>query len=139
MLALRGHGGTDRLGPAVEDPRLILPAARQQQDVESIDLDRGGHRHEMVAAEIANLPLNAAFLMPFVRCAELRGEPPVRAERYEAHRFLSPVAPQNLAYRAFQIVVPQHPEYAAKVLKRQFVRLQKRLLGGVQIGPMKCR
>jgi len=61
------------------------------------------------------------------------------AERYEAHGFLSPVAPQNLAYCAFQIVVPQHPEYAAKVLKRQLVRLQKRLMSGVQIGPMKCR
>jgi len=63
----------------------------------------------------------------------------MRAECYEAHRFLSPVAPQNLAYCAFQIVVPQHPEYAAKILKRQLVRLQKRLLSGVQIGPMKCR
>ena len=46
--------------------------------------------------------------------------------------------PQNLLYRALQVVVAQHPEHAAKIGERQFVSLQKCLLTCMRIGAVKC-
>ena len=93
----------------------------------------------MVAPEIAAFAFNAALLMALARRAELRGKPPMRAERHEPHRLLPPVAAQDLAHRTGQIIVAQQVKYAAEVGEGVLVRFQKRLLGGVQIGAVKRR
>jgi hypothetical protein len=64
----------------------------------------------VVPSEIAGLPLDAAFLMPFGRRAELAFKPPVRSKRDEARGLLPPVPAQDLLYRRLQIVVTELPE-----------------------------
>src|SRR6202522_3244476 len=93
----------------------------------------------MVAPEITAFPLNAAFLVTLPRRAELGGEPPMRAERQEPHRLLPLIAAQDLAHRARQIVVTQQMENAAEVGESVLVRLEERLLCGVQVSTMKRR
>ena len=79
----------------------------------------------MVAAEVAALALHAAFLMTLARGAELCREPPMRAERHEPDGLLPPVAPQDLAHGAGQVVVAQQPEHPAEIGKRVLVCLQR--------------
>ncbi len=77
--------------------------------------------------------------MTLARRAELRGEPPMRAERHEPHRLLAPMAAQDFAHRTCQIVVAQQVEHTAEVGERVLVRLEKRLLRRVQIGAVERR
>ena len=93
----------------------------------------------MIAPEVAALAFDTALLMPLARRAELGGKPPVRAERHEPNRLLPPVATQDLADRTGKIVIAQQVEHPAEVFERVLVRLQKRLLCGVQVGPVECR
>ncbi len=90
----------------------------------------------MVAPEIADLALNAAFLMPFAGRAELRGKSPMRAERHEPHRLLPPVPAQDLAHRARQVVVAQQPKHPAEVGEGPLMCLEERLLRRMQVGPV---
>ncbi len=69
------------------------------------------------------------------RGAEFRGKPPVRAERHEPNRLFPPVAAQDFAHRAGQIIITQHGKYAAEVGEGVFVRFQERLLRRMQISP----
>ena len=93
----------------------------------------------MVSSEVAAFAFNAALLMPLARRAELRGKPPMRAERDEPHRLLPPIAAQDLAHRTGQIVVAQQVKYAAEVGEGVFVRFQERLLRGVQVSTVERR
>src|SRR6516165_1283644 len=77
--------------------------------------------------------------MPFAGRAELRGKPPMRAERHEPHRLLPPVAAQDLAHSTRQIVIAKQPEHAAKVGKSVLVRFEKRLLCRMQISAVERR
>ena len=93
----------------------------------------------MVAPEVAAFAFNAALLVPLAGRAELRGKPPMRAERHEPHRLLPPVAAQDLAHRTGQIVVAQQLKHAAEVGEGVLVRLEERLLRRMQVGPVERR
>ena len=93
----------------------------------------------MVAAEVADLALHTALLVTGRGRAELRCEPPMRAEGNEPHRLLAPPTPQDLAHGTGQVVVAQGPEDAAKVGEGVLVRLEERLLCGTRIGPVERR
>src|SRR5450759_1215402 len=96
------------------------------------------HRHgnPVVAAEVAHFAFYAALLMAFAGCAELGLILPVRTEGDETSRQLALIAAQNLLHRTRKVVIANPAEHAAKVMERQFVRFQKRLLRGSQIGAM---
>src|SRR3954447_11690659 len=93
----------------------------------------------MVAAEVADLALHAALLVPGRGRAELRLEPPVRAERDEPYRLLAAMAAQDLADRTGQVVVAQNPMDPAKVGEGVLVGLEERLLRGTRVGPVERR
>src|SRR3954447_22737794 len=93
----------------------------------------------MVAAEVADLALHAALLVPGRGRAELRLEPPVRAERDEPYRLLAAMAAQDLADRTGQVVVAQNPDDPAKVGEGVLVGLEERLLRGTRVGPVERR
>ena len=93
----------------------------------------------MIAAEVADLALHAALLVPRRGRAELRLEPPVRAERDEPHRLLAAVAAQDLADRTAQIVVAQDPMDPTEVGEGVLVRLEERLLRGTRVGAVERR
>ncbi len=139
MIALPRHRGADRLHTPLQDARLVLAAGRQQQSVQRIEVGHARHRDEVVAPEIAALSLNAAFLMPLAGGAELRGKPPVRAERHEPHRLLPPMTAQDLAHGTRQVVMAQQVEHAAEAVERTLVRFQERLLRRVQVGAVERR
>ena len=107
--------------------------------VQRIEVGDTRHRHQVVAPEIAAFAFNATLLVTLARRAELRGKPPVRAERHEPHRLLPPIAAQDLAHRTGQIVVAQQVKYAAEVGKGVLVRFEERLLCRVQVGPVERR
>jgi hypothetical protein len=138
MVAFHRDRCADGLRPPIQDARLVLAAARQQQGVHRIEVGDAGHRDQVVTSEVAAFALDAALLMPFARRAKLGGKPPMRAERHEPHRLLPPMAAQDLAHRTRQVVVAQQPEHAAEVVERQLMRLQERLLRRVQVGAVEA-
>ena len=85
----------------------------------------------MVAAEAADLALDAALLMRPLepRRRELRREQVVRAQRDEAVGLDPPAALQHLLDRRGQVVEADLREHAAEPLERLDVQLQERLLG----------
>ena len=93
----------------------------------------------MIAAKVAVLDFDPAFLVPGARRAELRLKSPVRAERNEALGLLALIATQHFLHRTAQIVVAQYREGPAEISKRQLVRFEKRLLASVPIGAVKPR
>src|ERR1700712_2411706 len=139
VTALLGECGGDGLRAAIQHPRPVSTTTAQQQHVQRIEVGHAGDRHEMIAPEVAAFALNAALLMPRARRAELGGKPPMRAERHKPNRLLAPIATQDLAHRAGQIVVAQQVEHTAEVSEGVLMCLQECLLGGVQVGSMECR
>ena len=93
----------------------------------------------MIAAEVADLALHAALLVPGRGRAELRLEPPVRTERDEPHRLFAAMAAQDLADRTGQVVVAQDPMDPAEVGEGVLVRLEERLLRGTRVGAVERR
>jgi hypothetical protein len=61
----------------------------------------------------------------------------MRPECDEPRRLFPALTAQDLLYGCLQIVVAELPKYAAEEGESQFVRFEKRLLGGVQEGAMK--
>ena len=88
-------------------------------------------RDEVVAAEAADLALDAALLVRALeaRRGELRLEQVVRAQRDEAVGLDAPAALEHLLDRRAQVVVADQREHAAEPLERLDVQLQERLLG----------
>src|SRR5437660_1701671 len=136
MLSLGQHGCADRLRPACNDAVFLFFGSRCQQQVQLVQIAHLRHRYQMVPPKLPAFAFYTAFFVTFSWSAELRLKSPVRAERDEPRRLLALVSPQDFLYRALQVVVTQHPKYAAKMRKRQLVRFQKRLLGCVWICPM---
>ena len=82
----------------------------------------------MVAPEVAVLALDPALLVPGRRGAELRLERQCERKADEPDRLLAPVAAQNLAHGAGQVVVAQDPVDPAEVGEGVLVRLEEGLL-----------
>src|SRR5947199_2456321 len=101
-------------------------------------LQVAGHRqrHQIVPAEMPALLFHAALLIAAPGRAELALESAMRAEGDESLRLFSLVTAQNLLHRTLQIVESQDGEDPTKILKGQFVSLQKRLLAGVRVHPV---
>ncbi|HUW79388.1 MAG TPA: hypothetical protein VMV54_00680 [Acidocella sp.] len=139
MFALHRHQSADRLNPSGQNPRLITPAMSDEACVQCVKISHARHWHQVVTPEISAFSRNATLLMTLSECAEFGGKPPMRAERQEPHRLLAPMAAQDLTYRTRQIVVAQQAKHPTEISERQLVRLEKRLLGHVQIRPVKRR
>ena len=91
----------------------------------------------MVPAKITAFFFHTSLFVPLSGGTKFRCESPMRSKRDKAHR-LFPLPPaQNLLHRTFQIVVTEHTEDAAKIVKAQLMALQKRLLVGMQVSAMK--
>src|ERR1035441_7470021 len=138
MLSLDEHRRADGLCTPINHPALLFLRTRCQQQVQLCQIQDLRHRYQIVTPELTSFAFHAAFLMPLARRAELRFEPPVRTERDKSRRLFPLMTPQIYLYPSRQVVVTQHPEHAAKIGKRQFVRFQEGLLVGVRIGSMKC-
>ena len=139
MVPLDRQGRANTPLATVDQPLLVGTAAGEQQAIELVEIYRRRERHPVVAAEVADLALHTALLVTGRGRAELRCEPPMRAEGNEPHRLLAPPTPQDLAHGTGQVVVAQGPEDAAKVGEGVLVRLEERLLCGTRIGPVERR
>ncbi len=93
----------------------------------------------MVAPKVPGFALDATLLVRLRWCAEITFEPPVRPEGDEPRGLFTLMAPQDLLYRALEVVVPEQPKDSAQVMKRSLVSFEKRLLGSAMIGSMKGR
>lgn len=72
MCPLRYQQLSHRLLTVADPPGFIFPAVGQEPLIERCQILRLGHRHKMVATEIASLSLHAAFLVRLGRRTELR-------------------------------------------------------------------
>jgi hypothetical protein len=115
-------------------PRLVRAAGCDQHGVQRIEVGDTRYRHQVVAPEVAAFPFDATLLMTLAGRAELRGKPPVRAERHEPHR-LTPIAAQDLAHGTRQIVVAEQSKDAAEVGKGELMRFEECLLCRMQVSP----
>ena len=84
----------------------------------------------MVAPEVAPFAFHAALLVAFAGRAEIGLILPVRAEGDEANRQLALIAAKDLLHCTGEVVVAKATEDAAKVMERQLMCFQKRLLRG---------
>ena len=116
---------------------MAVRARRQEHGVEFVQVARGGYRDQVIPPEESSFTFDAAFFMTLARCTEAGLKSPMRTEGNEARRLLAPVAAQDLFDRCAQVVVPQPLKDAAQVLEPEFVRFQKRLLGGAWIRAVK--
>src|SRR5579859_527040 len=123
----------------IDDALQLFRAGCQQHGLELIQVPRGRHWDEMVAAEEPGFTFDSALLMALARRTELGLKSPMRAEGDKARRLLAPMAAQDFLHGGAKVVVPQPMEYAAQVLEPELVRFKKRLLGRPRIGAMKRR
>src|SRR5216683_3880928 len=137
MFAFRQHRRPNPLASAVDDPLFVLLAFRQQKAVQLFQVPRRRNWHEVIPPKVAVFILHTALLVSLPRRAEISCESPVRSERDKSRRLFPPVPAQDFLHRARQIVEAQFAKDSPKMVERKLVRLQKRLLRCVQIGPMK--
>src|ERR1039457_5521955 len=95
------------------------------------------YRHQIVPPALAAFALDAPLLVSLTGRTELRREPPVRAKANEPGGFFPLMAAQDLLHGTLKVVIAQDTEHPRKEGKCQLMRFQKRLLGGVRIGPVK--
>jgi len=105
MLPLNYQSSSHSLLPPGDRPPLIFAATGYELPVQIGDVQGLGHRHPVIPAKIANLPLYATLLVPFTRRAELTLVPPMGTESDEPRRLFSPLPSQNLLYGRTEIVV----------------------------------
>src|SRR6516225_4761190 len=110
MRLLGSHGGADGLLAARDRSSQILLAGGQQLPIQVLQVVDLRHRNPMVSPEVTGLAFDAALLVGFRRCAELRRETPVRAKSDEACRLLALIPAQDLLHRSFQVVVAKTVE-----------------------------
>src|SRR6476469_1109210 len=98
MRPLHYQSSSHSLLPAGDRPPFIFAATGYELPVQIGDVQSLGHRHPVIPAKVANLPLHATLLMPFARRAELTLVPPMGTESDEPRRLFSPLTSQNLFY-----------------------------------------
>src|SRR5207244_10791209 len=90
----------------------------------------------MVPAKITAFFFHTSLFVPLSGGTKFRCESPMRSKRDKPHR-LFPLPPaQNLLHRTFPIVVTEHTEDAAKIVKAQLMALQKRVLVDLQVSAL---
>ena len=116
--------------PAGDHPPVVENVSRGDQLVQSGQRDHRRDRHQVTAAEPADLTLDAAFLMRPLRAgdAKERVEPVMAAQRDEPLG-LGPVpALQHPGDRGLEVVVADPARHGAEMLERQHVAFQERFL-----------
>lgn len=124
-------------GSAARHP--TLPVAEVARLHERVQIgERVEHRHggEVVAAEPADVALDAALLMGTgdAGLAEERLEPVVRTQRDEPFVLGAVTARQDLRSCGLQVVVADQTGHTVEAFERPDVRVGERLLGFVDIG-----
>src|SRR5712691_1746585 len=133
MLLLDVHGLANRLRFSADLALLVLLAGGAQILIQLSEVFDLRNRHQMVPPEVAGLAFHAALLVGLGGVAELRLKSPMRTERDEPLGLLPLMPTQNLPHCAFQVVIAEHPEDPAKVVKGSLVSFEKGLLRGVPI------
>src|ERR1039458_5518841 len=136
MLLLGEQQRADALGAACQDAALIESAVRQQLGVQLGKVAGRRYGNPVVAAKVAHFAFHATLLMALTGSAKAGLVLPVRAKGDETGRQFPLLATQDLLHRARQVIVAEPPEYSPKIMKRQLMGFQKRLLRGSQIRPM---
>ncbi|HEY5213440.1 MAG TPA: hypothetical protein VIJ38_10530 [Acidobacteriaceae bacterium] len=121
----------------MDGPLFVFDRGGGESLVQRREVPGAGHRHPVVAAEVADLAFDAALFVALAGSAERGSVAPVRSEGDEALCLFAVVSTQNPAHRTGQVVIAQRMEDATKSCERQLMSFQKRLLGGTRIGAMK--
>src|ERR1051326_6843828 len=117
MLLLDQQCCADTLISPSDTALLVASAVVTQTTIQFRQVDSLRHGHPVVSSKVASFAFNSTLLMPFIWCAELAVESPVRPECDEPRRLFPALPAQNLLYRRLQIVVPEFAENPTKESK----------------------
>jgi hypothetical protein len=134
--ALSSQGASHRLCPAMNGPLFVFDRGGGKPLVQLREVPGAGHRHPVVAAEVADLPFDTALFVSLAGSAEAGGVAPVRPEGDKALCLFAAVSTQDPSHRAGQVVITQRMKDPAKACERQLMSFKKCLLGGTQISTM---
>src|SRR5260370_26057587 len=98
MFPFRNHPRADRLRAALNHPVLLLPRSRRQQQIQLLQVLHARNRHQIVPPELASFALDATFLVPLARRAELRLVSPVGAESDKPGRLFALMSSQDFLF-----------------------------------------
>src|ERR1019366_4298288 len=139
MLPLHYQSSSHPLLPPRDRPPLIFAATGYEVPVQIGDVESLGHRHPVIPAKVADLPLHTALLVAFARRAELTLVSPMGTEGDEPRRLFPPLPAQNLLHCGTEVVVTKPAKHAREVCERPLVALQKRLLRRMEKGTVERR
>src|ERR1700730_4105089 len=123
----------------MNDPLFVFDRGGGKQSVQLRQVPGAGHRHPVVAAEVADLAFNAALFVALAGSADAGGVGPVGPKGDEALCLFATISTQDPSHRTGQVVIAQRMKDPAKACERQLMSFEKCLLSGTWIGAMKRR
>src|SRR5438309_2269232 len=99
MLTFDGQRFTNGLLATVDDAPELFGAACQQERIEFIQITRGRHRNQVIAAKEPGFAFDATLFMTLAGRTELGFKTPMRAECDKARCLLAPMAAQDFLHR----------------------------------------